>query len=137
MAVTNFTYDSTLADTASWVRFTLQDNVSPSAILDDNEIAAIVAQGGPRELIAAQCADAMQAKLIQAVDRSVVGLSASGRAAMADKMQLLAKELRQRVGETSELCFPQGGQSKAEKEADAALTDQVQPSFSRDMWTNT
>lgn len=137
MAVTNFSYDPALPTTADWIRFRLGDNTgAQSAYLDDNEIAAMIAEGGSREIAAAKCADAIRSKLLYSTDRSIVGMSVTGRTNMANMMKELARELCDSVGDNNELLSGQTGQSHAAKATEASLEDQVQPSVRRGMWDN-
>jgi hypothetical protein len=142
-----FTYDPTLADTVSKIRFEIGDKVDVGHLVEDEEITAVNARvadtpAAPTEkeilLAAADIADALAVQFARNVTRKNLSLSVSA-SDKSKQFKECARRLRQRAGisQAEDGTIAQsvegyvGGLSIAEKTTDNEDTDLIQPSFRR------
>lgn len=125
-----WTYDPSKLSTSQrdQVRFLAQDTVSTDPLVQDEEIAFVLTLYGDSRAAAASICEQIAAKFSRQADRSVQSL----RVSLSEKSKMYAaraKELRSQV--VASVKPFAGGMSQAEKLADQADSDRVQPSFQR------
>ena len=125
---------ATLATTPKdQVRLMIEDTDTTDQQLQDEEIQFFLTQEGSVSRTAARCAETLAAKYARQADRKVGDMSLS--ASQRSKAYLeLAARIRQQA--RINVAPYAGGISAGDKEANAADTDRVSPSFWVDMERN-
>lgn len=120
----SFTYDVALGTDNDRVRFLLQDTDSTKPLLQDEEIAWVVAAEANVYMAAAFCADLLASKARLVKSKSVGGLSISYGPEVWEKV---AEKLRLR-GSTNQV-LTAGGVFKDDRDAIWENADLLRPSF--------
>lgn len=129
-----WSYDIGLATAKDQIRLLIGDTDTTDPQLQDEEIVFIAAQEAGVYRGAAQCAFNIAAKYTRQVTRSFGGRS-DQLSQLASQYRTLAKELMAKSAMRRITPYA-GGQSIAEKDAQAQNTDIVQPIFSKNTGKN-
>jgi len=112
------------------IRFLIGDTDSTNQLIQDGEVKYVMAQTSSSQECAAQCCEAVAAKLTGKADMSIGNVRVSF-SQQAKSYMTLAVQLRAKV---SLMIMPYaGGMSQGEKDAAASNTDAVKSIFSRGM----
>lgn len=110
------------------VRFWTGDTVEAIALLQDEEIEYALTLQPQVKLCAADCLEAIAAKLLQEVDFEVRGELRMDLGQRAARYQSRAQQLRQQASRLGAIPYA-GGISVADKEARDEDADRVRPAF--------
>ena len=131
-----WTYLSTAPNSSakSWVRLRIGDTSSGDQLLQNEEIDALVEDGGNKYAGAALAAETVGAYFARRADKRIGKLQIS-MAKTSEHFFQLADRLRVELAEQSGGVYV-GGVSLSDKEEDKTDTDAVQPSFAKDQFEN-
>jgi len=123
------TYTSTLPTDKDKVRFLIQDTVVATAMLQDEEITAMLGIYGTYKSTAVACCEVLSAKFAGEAESKKIGNLTIDFRDKATKYAKLAILLR---SQTMKFVLPYlGGQSQSDKETNQLDADNVQPAFRR------
>ena len=123
------TYVSTLPTDKDRVRFFIQDTVVATALLQDEEINAIIGLYGTYQTAAVACCDVLASKYAGESDMEEIGNLKVSASSVSKKYRDLSTRLRELFSRT--IGAYSGGISKGDKELNVLDDDRVQPGFRR------